>query len=101
MLALLDRDQIFGWPGGRGRQNDFSPVLSCVLLNSRSILNKVIAFTAEIVIEGNFPDIIAITETWLTENDSDALLPYNALYDVTLMLLDVTVVWAKVEELRL
>jgi hypothetical protein len=58
--------------------------LSCVLLNARSIANlrNANSMTAEIFIEGNFPDLIAVTETWMKSDYSNSLLPYANLYDI-------------------
>ena len=58
--------------------------LSCVLLNARSVTNlrNANSMTAEIFIEGDFPDLIAVTETWMKTDYSNSLLPYANMYDI-------------------
>lgn len=54
--------------------------LKCVYFNARSILNKLVDLKTLII--DNAPDLIVISETWLSEKDSDALLCFDSNYQV-------------------
>jgi hypothetical protein len=48
------------------------------LVNANSVKNKIWQFESEILMYHNFPEFIAITETWLTEDISSDLFKFNA-----------------------
>ena len=54
----------------------------CVLLNARSLKNKLDDFDAEIVHGENFPTVIGITETWLDSTCPNSLFSCNILYEI-------------------
>ena len=56
--------------------------LRCILVNARSLCNKIHAFQVEIVEGGNFPDLIFVTETWFDSNFTDALIDCNNEYHI-------------------
>ena len=54
----------------------------CVLLNARSIKNKLDEFHAEIVVGHNYPSVIGVTETWLDNSIPNNIFQCKNLYDV-------------------
>ena len=55
----------------------------CILVNARSIKNKFFSLHFEVVLQYNFPEVILVTETWLTSSDPDSLFlchPRYAIY---------------------
>ena len=54
----------------------------CVLLNARSIKNKLDEFQAEIVLGENSPCVIGVTETWLDGNVANNIFQCRNQYDI-------------------
>ena len=54
----------------------------CVLLNARSLKNKLDDFQAEIIFGENFPVVIGITETWLDSSIPNCIFQCKNQYDV-------------------
>lgn len=55
--------------------------LKCILLNAHSIRNKVFKFDFEII-EEHDPDLVFLTETWLSTDDPDNLFICRHRYDI-------------------
>ena len=54
--------------------------LNCVLLNSRSLCNKIVEFQG--LVYGNNLDVVAVTETWLHDGYFDGEILSSSLYTV-------------------
>ena len=54
--------------------------LKCIYFNARSIRNKLSSLN--FLLEFQSPDILILSETWLTEDDSDSLLSFHSAYTV-------------------
>lgn len=55
--------------------------LNCVLLNARSLRNVAFKFDSE-VIDALDPDLVCITETWLSPEVSNCIFIHRAHYDI-------------------
>jgi exonuclease III len=55
--------------------------ITCVLMNVQSLVNKI--YLLNEIIDNSKPDIIALTETWMKEdNVTDQMISGNGLYEV-------------------
>jgi hypothetical protein len=56
--------------------------ISCRLMNAQSIRRKFNELETEIMVDGEFPDVIFITETWLSDEVPVSLFPFSDMYQV-------------------
>ena len=54
----------------------------CVLLNARSLKNKLDEFQTEIIVGHDYPCVVGVTETWLDSSIPNNIFQCKNLYDV-------------------
>ena len=54
----------------------------CVLLNARSLKNKLDDFQSELILGENFPFVIGVTETWLDNSIPNSIFQCKNQYDI-------------------
>ena len=70
-----------GFSLGQGRRAKLEVTSKCVLVNARSLKNKIDEFHAEIIRLEDFPSVIGVTETWLDDGFPDSLFQCTDAYD--------------------
>ena len=62
--------------------SEHNSVFKAVCLNARSLTKKFLFFHFEIIVEQNYPDFIALTETWLNDSYPDSSFPCHSNYSI-------------------